>query len=157
MSEMMEERVLTPEMREKLLGDMPFNSDSTIEFTPKHYLRKDEKGDFILPEEYRPVFILKGMTKPQRQKGRKLVIKMSEELKEDDQGHVVDLTRLNVIGWRNMFDLGTMKEFKFNAETDGGCEKKLFDSIPVSIVGQIFFEQCRISGILDTDKLSLES
>jgi hypothetical protein len=152
----MKERVLTDEVRAALLGDMPFSSNSTHPFTPKHFLKKNGEDKYILPEEFRAVFDLKGMTKPQKQQGRKLLLKINKGLDQKEQMQLIELCRVNVVGWSNVFDLGTREEIEFKLDPEGGCDKDLFDRIPEAVVGQLFYEQTRISGLLDTTLLSLE-
>lgn len=158
MSEEMAKRILDDETRALLLGDLPFNPSSTIPFTPKQFLKKGSDGAFLLSDEFMATFILKGMSKQDRVNSRKLVLKVQKgSLDNKDNEKLIELVRCNVVGWENVFDLGTKEEMVFKSDSEGGCDKDSFDRIPEAITGQIFFELARISGLLDTTMLSLES
>ena len=163
MSEELTKRVLTDEVRKNLLGDMPFSSTATMPFTPKHFLKKDKDGGYILPEDFQAVFDISGMTKPQKNESKKIIqevsscLKNDKELSEKEQGQLMELCRLNVKGWHNVFDVGTKEEILYEEDPEGGCNPGIFLRLPESIVSQIFLEQVRISGLLDTSQLSLKS
>jgi hypothetical protein len=163
MSEELKKRVLTEEVRKNLLGDMPFSSTATMPYTPPHFVRKDKEGNYVLPPEFRAVFNISGLTKPQKQEAKSLVqriaasFKDDKELSEKEQGQFMELCRLNLKGWQNVFDTGTCEEILFEEDPDGGADAETFLRLPESIISSIFFEQVRISGLLDTTKLGLKS
>lgn len=157
MPEEMTKRVLTDEVRNALIGDMPFSSTSTIPFTPKQFLKKGDDGNHVLPKEYQAVFDISGMTKPQKASARKLILKVAKGLDDKEQSELKELTRFNTKGWQNLFDIGTKEELAYKEDPDGGCEKELFNRIPEAIIGQLFFEITKISGLLDTTLLGLKS
>ena len=148
----MSDRILTDEVRELLLGDMPFSASSTIDFTPKQYLKKDDEGKVILPSEFIAIFKVRGFTSKEKLEAKKGILNLS---KNADQ--MQDLTRLCVEGWENLFDLGTKKELEYKQDDNKGADKDLFRKIPDAIQSDIFLHLCKISGLMDTTKLSLLS
>jgi hypothetical protein len=141
----MEERRLTPELREKLLGALPFSVSSTIWYSPDKYKE--------IEEDFRPSFELKSLTKEEFQRAKKL-LKDVKSAKEEDINEIV---RKKIVSWKNMFDAGTLEEIPFKEDESGGCDKKLFESIPPVIVGALFFQISKISCLIDTDKLGLSA
>lgn len=140
------EHKLTPELREKLFGALPFSVNSSLWYSPKKYQE--------LEEEIRPAFEIKSFTKEEFLKAKKL-LKDVKNAKEEDINEIV---RKKVVNWKNVYDLGTLEEIPFKSdESSEGCDKKLFEVIPPIIVGDLFFNISRISGLIDTDLLGLKS
>jgi hypothetical protein len=109
---MTKEIKLTPELRKKLMGfsiakdtiEMPLEIDG-------------------VPEEFTPVFILKQFSYKKR-----------EQIKKDaDDGNELsfdETIRQQVVGWRNLYDLGTGELLDFVADESGGCSKDYFCKMP---------------------------
>lgn len=141
---------LTPEVREKLISRLPFSTKATIEFIPPCFQVKDSDGAFIIPERYQAVFTVRSMTRKETNDIRALA--MSD--KKDDQKYR-DCVRPCIVGWKNLFDAGSMEEIAYTQETTGGASKEIFDQFPSTLFGDLLTYVGRISGIIDTEKLGL--
>ena len=108
----MEKRMLTPEVRAALLSKIPFSVNATTEYTPKPYMTKikDSEGkdtdEYSIPEEFRPVFTVRSFTKQESYDVKKVCTKGEEK-------GIQEWTRKVVIGWKNMFDAGTLEEIEY--------------------------------------------
>jgi hypothetical protein len=141
----MEERKLTEELREKMLGNLPFSVNATKWITPEKF--KD------IEEEFRPSFEVKAFNKTEATQAKKYF----SDIKNAKEDAVIDLLRKKVVNWKNVFDVGTGLEIIYKADdTNGGCDKELFSSLPSIIIGDILWQVTKISGLLDTDKLGLK-
>lgn len=148
----MEKRVLTEEIRRELLGLVPFSVNSTDDFTPTMFLKKNNNGEFLIPEEFRPVFKIRCFTVEEKRKVTKMLI----NIKETAEDNVRENTRMVVVGWRHLFDAGSNEEVVFKAAPDGGADPDLFAGIPASVAGALLFHASKISGIIDAEKLGLK-
>jgi len=146
--------MLTPEVRAALLSKIPFSVNATTEYTPKPYMTKikDSEGkdtdEYSIPEEFRPVFTVRPFTKQESYDVKKVCTKGEEK-------GIQEWTRKVVIGWKNMFDAGTLEEIEYKADPSGGADKDYFGTIPEYVVADILMYVSSISGILDKDKLGL--
>jgi hypothetical protein len=146
----MTDRILTPEIRDKLLGIMPFSEKASLWIVPDKYKSIED-------EQFRASFEIRSFTKDEIRTAKKLLLAIKDSNSLSKEPEIIELTRKKVINWKNLFDLGTMEEIVFaTSEEDDGASKKLFESIPASIQGQIFFEVIRISGLIDIEKVSLK-
>jgi len=141
----MEERKLTPELREKLLGSLPFSVSASYWYSPEKFKE--------IEEDFRTKFEIKSFTKEEFSKAKKM-LKNVKDVKEEE---LSEMTRKKVINWKNFFDTGTLEEILFESDESGVCKKELFDLIPPIIVGDLFFNIAKISGLIDVDKLGLKS
>jgi len=141
----MEERKLTDELREKMLGNLPFSVNATLWYTPSKFKE--------IEEEFRPTFEIKAFNKTEATQAKKIFL----DMKNTKEEAVTELIRKKVVNWKNVFDVGTGSEILFSADpVNGGCNKELFESLPASVTGDILFKLSQISGILDIDKLGLK-
>lgn len=146
----MAEKVFDEEVRKQLLGVLPFSVSATINYTPAQY---DE-----IPEEFRPNFLLRAFNKAESEKVRATLLRASTMKTLDLEKATKEFVRQCVMGWDNLIDAGTMDPIDYKEEAGvGGCSKDLFDTLPVSVVGDIFKYIARISGLLNIEKLGLES
>jgi len=152
----MEERILTDEMREKLLGDLPFSASATMEYIPKHFSKKDESDKDIIPKEFQAVFALRGMTKPEKKEAKKYITHIKDKGEKTADG-IIEITRKCIMEWKNVFDLGTKKEIEYKADPEGGADKEMFDRLPEAVISDLFIYLSKISGLLDTTMLGLKS
>jgi hypothetical protein len=144
----LEERKMSLELREKLLGSLPFSVNASLWYSPAKY--KD------VEEEFRPSFEIKSFTKEEFIKAKKLL----QDVKNAKEETLNEMVRKKIINWKNVFDLGTLEEICYksdDAAVNGGCDKVQFESIPPIIVGDLFFNIAKISGLIDMDKLGLKS
>ena len=148
----MNKRILTEDIRRELFGLVPFSSGSTDDFTPPVFLKKNPEGGYIIPEEFRPVFKVRGFTVEEKRGVAKMLI----NIKDADDNEVTEAARKAVTGWKNLFDAGTGAEIIFKAAPDGGADAALFSEIPASIAGALLFHASKISGVIAAEKLSLK-
>jgi len=148
----MSDRILTDEVRELLLGDMPFSASSTIDFTPKQYLKKGADGKLLLPEEFIPVFKVRGFTEKQKNESKRCIKNV-----EESADQIQDLTRMCIDGWSGMYELGSREELVYKEDVNKGVDKELYKRIPEAILTDVFLYICKISGLLDTTLLGLSS
>ena len=143
----MEQLTLTPEIKERMLGLLPFSADGKMNFTPDRFkLRID------LPPEFVPEFVLRPLTVPEKKEALKLVRNLSSASEED----LIERVRKNVIGWSKLFDLSTEKEIVFEADLTGSAKKELFERIPRTCMGDILFYLVKVAGLVDLEVLSLK-
>lgn len=145
----MADNKMTPELRAKLLTRLPFGRGSSIEYTPKPYLTKvkDESGnatdEYEIPEDYRPIFIVRPFSVNEKNKMSK------------DEKVLRDITRANIIGFRQLYDIGSMEELTFKADPSGGMDKDQFELLPVTVMRDLFVYISGISGLSDYEKTGL--
>jgi len=149
------EKVMTAELREQLMGLLPFSSDATLDYMPAPYLmKKGDTEEYAVPEQYRPTFTLRAMTR-----------KELDELKRRNKGKVLDDSELRdviakiVVGWTNLWDIGPVppQEIPYKADPAGGSDKDCFARVPAVIVADIAMMMVRMNGILGTESLGLRS
>jgi len=136
---------MTEEIRQKMLGLLPFDNEATVEFTPAQY-----EGDF--PEEYKPIFIQRGYKEGEMKAVRELLKKLDKA--EDEE--MTEQARISVVGWENLWDVGSMKEIPYKSNGNG-ASPEVFNKLPTVVKGALLFNAVRISGLLDLDKLALKS
>jgi hypothetical protein len=147
---------MTKELRQALLSRVPFSSKATIDYTPRFYLTKT-KGVYDLPEEVRPVFNVRTMSKSDAQKA--VMIKMDPN-DEDSDSKLRDITRRSVVSWKRLYDAGTpdgedLIEIKSRNGDDGYIDKDLFDTLPPYVIADIYLYIAGISGLRQLDKAGL--
>lgn len=140
----MAEIVLTEEMRQKLLGVLPFSYDSTHEYTPSMCKVEGVPSDFI------PVFMLRGLKRDECNQIKK-------QLKAATDEQCSEWVRKCLNCWRNLFDAGSGAQILFESDESGLCKKDLFNRLPQIIIEDLLTEILRISGLLDVEKLGLRS
>lgn len=146
---MMTDHVMTKEIREKLLTRLPFSRSASIDYTPTPYLTKDENGEYEIPEEYRPVFTVRPFSSDDKAK--------MDKQKMADEKLLRDITRGNITGVSRLYDAGTMKEIDFKADENGSMDKDQFNSLPVSVMRDLFIYISGISGLAPYEKAGLKS
>jgi hypothetical protein len=149
----MAEYKLDEETRKKLLTRLPFSRTATIEFTPELYLTKviDAKGkvtsEYEIPEEFRPVFLCRPFSREDKDKLRKFEKAEESQLRE--------IVRGNVVGYRNLWDIGTETLMEFRADAKGGMDKEQFEALPVAVQRDLFVFISGISGLSMSEKAGL--
>lgn len=142
----MEPITLTPEIKQAMLGLLPFSIDAKIEFVPERFSQRPG-----VPPSMIPTFILRPLAVNEKKEALKLVKNLSTANEED----LSERTRKNVIGWKNLFDLSTGQEMAFVADNAGAAKKELFEQVPRTIVGDILFYLVKVAGLVDIEILSL--
>ena len=140
----MAEMRLTEEIREQMLGLVPFSADSTIEHTPDIFKKRK------IPPKYTPIFTVRVFTKEEKLNATKVV-------KDSKEEELRECVRKNTVKWENLYDAGNKNEIPFKEDLSGGADKAIFDSLPAIIVGDLLFFLVRISGLADFEKLGLKS
>lgn len=132
---------MTDELRKQMAGLLPMTKSSTYKYTPTMFM--------VVDEEYRPVFEIKQFTNEDMIKVKELVIKEIDtgnkkkiNIKEIDDRNTEYMKLLfNVlVGWDNLYDLGTGNEFVF----DGNFETMI--SLPENVRTDLLSESLKISG-----------
>lgn len=147
-------RVMDAETRKKLYGFLPFSKEATIEYTPEVF-NKEELG------EYTPVFIIRPFKKEEINKARSVISQIAS-VKEEDKEKAEELenkasnyARLVIVDWKNVFDLGSGEEIKFECDDKGSLKEELYNDIPNTVKGLILAEAMKISGLIDITRLGL--
>lgn len=145
---------MTPEVKEFLTSRAPFSSEVIVEYTPPTFLKKktgeNESEINVLPDDFIPVFKLRSLRRQEKETLRKALQKI-EERQED----IKNVCRKAVLGWERYYDPGSEDIYPYKADPTGGCDSDTFANIPMAIVSDICFYLSKISGLIDTDKLSL--
>lgn len=131
-------------MRDRMKAILPFSLKAVDSFTPEIY------GE--LPEEFRPSFKIRPFTV-----GEKKEITTAASRGGMQNAEQLDKIRKVLVGWEKLFDSATLEVIEYRAETDGGCERKLFDALPQCLMIEILNHAIKISGLLSAEKLSLKS
>jgi hypothetical protein len=160
---MAEKREMTEEIRREMLGWLSFSPDSTIDFAPKDYLPKNAEGKIEARDELLPYFATYQIRS--FKKGENILAqKLRAELMADKENknlfehfqRMRDLVRPCIMGSRDNFDLGTMKEDTYRPDPQGGMDKAQFDKIPDIYIWPMWGFINRISGITPGESLSLK-
>ena len=138
----MPEFAMTPELREKLVGLMPFSQNGTMEFTPAEYVERD------LPIEVHPVYELRAWTKQEADAVNKRMARKDQTDEERSQA-IFEEARIAVKNWENLYDLGTCKLIAYAAAQDGGADPEVFKQVPpVTNIVPIWRQVASMSGVL---------
>jgi hypothetical protein len=135
-----------------MLGYLPFNSISSINFTPEEFSR--------FSEQFRPVFKIRSFTQLEMQelslrtKNFTAIENPTDEqrklLGEENTKTVIAC----VVGWENLFDAGTCEEIVYPKEE---TEKEaLYKRLPAWIRMQIMDQVKTISCLNTADALGLK-
>lgn len=152
----MSDHVMSDEVRQKLLGRCPFNTSSTIDYTPEIFLTKTEDGEYELEEEYRPVFLVSSFNKQDAIDVSNSSIKAKDG--KDANEYVKDITeraRKCTKGWKNLYDPGTMQPIDYKTDINGGADKDLFNALPLQVIQEIFVFISGISGLKNFERSGL--
>jgi hypothetical protein len=135
------EGIMNQDLKNKLIGILPFNKNSVHKFIPKFLI------DLELGEEFTPVFDLKPLTIEDRYKLISL-IKTDETPEQQIKNEVkrFDIIRKYIDDWNNLYDIGTDDYIDF-AEDDGGCKMELLKSLPNEIITEIAKKLLELSGL----------
>jgi len=142
----MAELRMTEEIRKKMLGLLPFDNSASIDYTPKQYFADD------FPEEFRPVFKQRGFSEGEIKDVRRLL----KDIEKADDDELNNYARLSVVGWSNLWDVGSMAEIPYSSNGDG-TNKEQFAKLPTTVKGSLLYNAVKISGLIDIDRISLKS
>lgn len=133
-------RIMDEETKKSLIGLLPFDIGARYSFTPERF-----SG---VPEDFRPVYILKALTRKEAQDARKCFLSLIED-KEVNNEAISEIAGRFLVAWENQYDCGTGEPIPFN---HGNVSK-----LPVFVIRDILYEGLKISGLLDIEKKSLVS
>ncbi len=160
----MSDHIMTPELRKLLLSRVPFSPAATIEYTPTMYTTtKDENGNDIednsLPSEFVPVFVMKTMSKADKDAVTRNRCKKVQDDYESEKLYR-EIVRKCVVGWRNLFDASAVvgeeiKPIEYKSDVDGGVDKSIFDNLPVQAITDLFIYISGVSGLRLLDRSGL--
>ena len=120
---------LTPEIRAKLMG-ISVVSD-TVEYTM----------EIDVPDEFKPIFKLKAFTVE--------AAKKFKDIPEDEQDSAFEeIVRSHLVGWKNVIDLSTGKEYKFEAKEDGTCSDAKYYTLPIGLRANILNHLYQLAGLV---------
>lgn len=149
----MTKRILDEKTRQELLGYAPFSSDCKILFTPEEYKN-------IKDENFRPVFDVRSLNQSElsqlKHNSREVTDRATVENITIIADKNLNVIRKCVLGWKNLFDVGTMEEIEFVADSSGGCDEKLFCQLPVWLQRGILEFVKKISGLSEPEELSIK-
>jgi hypothetical protein len=150
---MSEPVVMTPEIKEFLESRMPFSPSAVVDYTPEMFLKEHEIDGVktkILPDEFIPVFKIRSLRKDEKEALRRALLDVNK-----NQEAIKDVCRKCVLGWDNVFDLGTKLTYEYKADPAGGCDKEVFAYLTTSVISDICMYLSKISGLIDVDKMGL--
>jgi hypothetical protein len=142
----MQARVLTDEIRKKLLGFNPVSQEKGIAFTPEHYLKDPDLKPFA------PVFRQRPWT--QNEMNEMQAVIQQGQFTNDT---MKEMARVTVLGFENLLDLATGQEIEFAADDRGAPRKDVFQRWPAKLQFALFYHAQAMSGLKAEDKESLGS
>ena len=154
---MSEKRNIPEELREKMLGELPFTPGKTIPFTPENYLKTDDNGEYEFPEEFRAIFHLSPYNSQEKDQVISLIekVQIKSEIKSASK-KLREIYRKHIMDWENMFDLNAFEEVEYQEDEKGGLSKDLWDEgkyLPTKVVSAIADQLGIISGLFDNELL----
>jgi hypothetical protein len=146
----MSKRILDEATKKMLEGLAPFSSQSQTRISPDFYTKVGVNAEFI------PVFTIRGLTTAEAGELDILVQSVNKEKAGDWNNRAYDLVRKTLVGWENVFDIGTGEELVYISE-GGSCASVVFDLLPVNNKSWLFSHIMKLHGLLDVNKLGLVS
>ena len=152
----MAKRILDEKARQALLGYVPFSSDCKIQFTPDEFKA-------VKDESLRPIFEVRSLTQSElsqlKHNSQSLLTEAGKVAPERFMAIAnsnLNVIRASILGWTNLFDVGTREEIEFAAAPTGGCDEKLFEALPLWIKQSILNYVKQISGLTDPENFSIK-
>jgi hypothetical protein len=130
--------VLDEEMKKRLSGLLPTNSDFTVNITPSCY-------DGI-EEQFRPVFTLR----PLNNKQLNDITKNLQTIAKDDS-KALNILKGQIVGWSNVMNISTCEEVPFESDSDGSISNNLFNMLPKPVLSSLVVSLLNISGLKSPD------
>ena len=148
------EELAESNIREQMLGLLPFDNEAMDEYIPKDYMK--------LPEKYRPVFVLKPWSQSEKEKTQ-LIIEKLENLKDTKSKIQInkelnEMSRKKIFDIKNLFDVGKNTLIDTSEFRDNDCNcinQKLWQMIPDTIKTTLYFRIATISGLVKNEILGL--
>lgn len=155
----MERKVMDEETRKILTGLAPFSINSKFDFTPESYKTKkrDAEGkvldEYLIDECFWPVFTIRPWSRKETLESVKALTKFQNDM---DDTAIRELVRKAVVGWDNLIDVSKSEEITYEAESDNGAKKSVFESFPLTLVLDISHKIGNISGLNKDERLGLK-
>jgi len=150
MSEETKKFVMSQEILDKLTGYLPMTSESEYSFVPKFFKEIEE-----IPEEFKPVFKIRQLTKEESvevrkilaglfddlhgQKGKKFSLdaQIAKAVTRDDKFEVI--LKKVILGWKNLYKMDGSGEFRYSTDN--------VSFLTQNLKGEILNKIIEISGI----------
>jgi hypothetical protein len=133
----MEKRILTPEVKAKMMGFAPVSNKTGVPFIPEEFLKdKDLK-------ELAPVYYQRSWT----EKERTDVLAATRDDTKWNENVMVELARITIVNMDNVIDIGSGETIEFIPDENGSLSKDLFNKIPFAMQAKLFFSAQKISGL----------
>lgn len=141
-------RTLSEEARKELEGCLPFASSSSIPFRPF----KNEK----IAEDELPVLHVRAFNREERRKAYGYLRRM-QELSPKELDECFEMLRVVTSDWENVFYGNSGEEMPYKTDDSGiGADKGLFAELAMVMKSKTFVYVCKISGLLDPERMGLE-
>ena len=142
----MQQRIMTDEIRKKLLGFNPVSQEKGMPFTPDHYMNDPDLKPFA------PIFRQRPWTQNE----------MNEMQSAIQQGQFTndvmkEMARVTVLGFENLVELSSGAEIEFAADERGSVRKDVFLRWPAKLQFSLFYHAQAMSGLKGEDRESLGS
>lgn len=152
-----ESPLFTDDIKKQLIGLLPFDEESTEEYTPAAFDK--------IPDALRPVFCIRPMKQIERDRMSLYINKLSSMEESDSKpkdlmdlnDKMNDIVRQCIVDIKNLYDLGTQKLIDFQADEKGGLLKSLWRKIPESVKTNIYYRVNGISGLFYSESVALRS
>lgn len=151
---------LTENVKNEMLGLLPFDEETEDRFTPLQFLKKDKNGAFVISQEYHPVFILKPWTKKEKDSMTLLVSRIDVANSAEDRVRftktINEETRKKVLRIENLYDIGKQELIECPIDEKLNCiSVEIWNKIPEIIKTALYFRLSTISGLTTNEKLGL--
>lgn len=137
---------ITKEVKEAMLGLLPFSEDAVDEFVPARF--KVREG---VPKNMIPTIRLKMLTRAEKKKA----VGILKTFEKRDEDELEEFARKKTVGWDSMHDLATGEEIKFEADDTGAAKKDVFARLNRTMVGDIFYRLVKTAGLIDLEVTGL--
>lgn len=150
----MEQEHLTENVREQMLGLLPFDNDAVDIFIPKEYSK--------LPSLFQPIFYLKPWNQSEKEQSLVIIEKLEKTTTQNEKikinQELNELTRKKIVKIERLYDVGK-KEFincQENNDSENDCISSIvWAKIPDTIKSTLYFRISTISGLIKNEVLGL--
>jgi len=145
---------MTREMREELLGLLPFSTKATLDYVPAPYMLKNDQDEFVVPDELRPTFTLRAMSREEMDTMRQ----KSKTSKMDDEA-LRDIVASVCTGWADLYDISpeVPELIDYKQDPKGGADREVFAMVPAPVVADLAMCILRMNGLMGTEAMGLRS
>jgi hypothetical protein len=156
----MKKEKLDKNVRDQMLGLLPFDTNCEEKFTPSQFEKLDENNNYIFPKKYHPVFCITPWTQEEKDENQLLVEKLtnskSSKEKKEINKDINECVRKKITNIENLFDMGKNDYVKCEKDPKLNCiSQDMWKTIPVTIQNSIYFRLSNISGLTTNEMLGL--